>query len=98
MEIKVLKIEDKLIKFSIKSEDYTLGNLLQSALLKDKRILGAGFYISHPLSKELVFTVFFKRKSSFDREKKIILQNVEKIKKYLLNMKSQLLHEMGELN
>ena len=98
MEIKILKAEDKLVKFSIVSEDYTLGNLLQHALLEDKRILGAGFYISHPLNKELVFTVFFKRKTSFDHAKKIILQNTEKIKKYLSDIKHQLIDEIGEWN
>ena len=96
MKIKMLKIEDKLVKFSIVSEDYTLGNLLQHTLLEDKRILGAGFYISHPLNKELVFTVFFKRKTNFDHAKKIILQNVEKLKKYLLDIKHQLIDEIGE--
>lgn len=96
MEIKILKTEDKLMKFSIISEDYTLGNLLQHTLLEDKRVLGAGFYIKHPLNKELVFTVFFKRKTSFSYAKKIILQNIEKIKKYLLDIKHQLTSEMGE--
>ena len=96
MKIKILKVEDKLIKFSVASEDYTLGNLLQHVLLKDKRVLGAGFYIQHPLNKELVFTVFFKRKTSFEYAKKIILQNVEKLEKYLLDIKQRLMEEIGD--
>ena len=96
MEIKILKIEEKMIKFSVVGEDYTLGNLLQNVLLEDKRVLGAGFYISHPLSKELVFTVFFRRKTEFNTAKKIVLQNIEKIKKYLLNIKNELVNKVGE--
>ncbi len=96
MEIRVLKVEDKMIRFSIVGEDYTLGNLLQNALLEDARILGAGFFISHPLSKELVFTIYFKRKTSFKSAKKIILQNIEKIKNQLLDIKDDLVSKGGE--
>ncbi len=96
LEIKILKVEDKMVRFSVVGEDYTLGNLLQNALLDDERILGAGFYISHPLSKELVFTVYFKRKTSFKNAKKVILQNVEKIKNQLLDIKNEIVKKAGE--
>lgn len=96
MEIEILKVEDKMIRFSIKGEDYTLGNLLQNAFLADKRVMGAGFYISHPLSKKIIFTIFLKRKTNPSTAKKIIIGNVEKIKRYLLKIKSEMETQIGE--
>ena len=89
MEIKVLKFDGKILRFSVKKGDFTLGNLVQRALLDDNRILGAGFYIAHPLTMEMIFTVFFKKDVSFEEAKKIVVENTEKIKKYIVNLKNQ---------
>lgn len=86
MEVKILKKDGKVFKFSIKGGGYTIGNLLQESLLEDTRVLGAGFSISHPLTKELVFTIFFKRKTSERTARKLVLDNINKIVKYLDNL------------
>ena len=93
-KIKVIEKKERIIKISINEEDYTLGNILQSMLLKDDRLMGAGYYISHPLSKNLIVTLFFKRKTSIDRAIKILLENIEKAKKYLINIKEEYVKKM----
>ena len=35
-------------KFKIENENHTLGNLIRTYLLKDKKVLFAGYRISHP--------------------------------------------------
>lgn len=86
MEVKILEKDSKIFKFSLKGEDYTIGNLLQEFILRDPRVLGAGFSITHPLTKELVFTVFFKRKTSEKTARKVVLDNINKVVKYLDNL------------
>ncbi len=95
MEVKILEKGDKIFKFSVKGEDYTIGNLLQEFVLEDNRVLGAGFTISHPLTKELVFTIFFKRKTSEKTAKKIILDNINKVIKYLDNLNKKVNEALG---
>ncbi len=89
MEIKILKIEDKILRFSILNGDFTVGNLIQKALLDDKRILGAGFYMAHPLTKELIFTVFYKESVDHKKAKEIILEAINKIKSDLMKLKEE---------
>jgi DNA-directed RNA polymerase II subunit RPB11 len=90
MDIEIIECKEKYIKMKIKNEDHTLGNILQKALLDDERILGAGFYIPHPLHKELVFEVFFNEELPVEERKRIILENVEAAKKYILDIKERL--------
>lgn len=95
MEVKLLEGSDKVFKFSIKGEDYTIGNLLQEFILKDQRVVGAGFTISHPLTKELVFTVFFKRKTSPKTARKIVMENINKVVEYLDNLNKKVSKALG---
>jgi len=95
MEVKILEKDGKIFKFSIKGEDYTIGNLLQEFILMDERVLGAGFTISHPLTKELVFTIFFKRKTSEKTARKIVLDNINKVVKYLDNLNKKVNEALG---
>lgn len=95
--IKIIEKKDKILKIMIKGEDYTLGNILQPFLLRDNRLMGAGYYISHPLSKELVITLYFKRKTDIERAKKILLENIDKAMKYLTSVKGTFLKRMEEM-
>lgn len=89
MDIKIEKKSDKRIRLIIKDQDYTLGNLIQEALLRDKRVEGAGFYISHPLLKELILEVRFKNK--VEDPISIIIEDIEKFKGELANIKKEIL-------
>ena len=89
MKIEIIESKEKYIKLRIEEEDHTLGNILQKALLEDDRILGAGFYIPHPLRKELIFEIFFNDSTSLDEKKKIILEDIEDIKKYIERIKER---------
>jgi len=96
MDIEVIECKDKYIKIRIKDEDHTLGNILQKALLDDERILGAGFYIPHPLHKELIFEVFFNETLPIEEKKRIILEDVGVTKKYINDIKKKLKETLEE--
>jgi len=89
MNIEIIEVKDRYIKMRILGEDHTLGNIIQQALLDDDRILGAGFYIPHPLHKELIFEIFFNEKVKADEKKKIILEDLEKMKNYIEEIKEK---------
>ena len=88
MEIKIEYINKKRVRFTIKGEDYTLGNLVQEALLKNENIETAGYYITHPLSKEMLFEVRFKK--SVKNPIEIIRNSVEKLCKELIEVEKKL--------
>ena len=89
MDIKIEKKSNKRIRLILKNQDYTLGNLIQEALLRDNRIEGAGFYISHPLIKELILEVRFKEK--VENPIDIIIEDIEKFKEELSNIREEIL-------
>lgn len=43
--------------FTVNKEDHTLGNLITTQLLKDPRILFAGYKIPHPLEHKFVLRI-----------------------------------------
>ncbi|XP_039247922.1 DNA-directed RNA polymerase II subunit RPB11-a [Styela clava] len=43
--------------FTINKEDHTLGNLLRMQLLKDPKVLFAGYKIPHPLESKFILRV-----------------------------------------
>ena len=50
MKIKVLGEDSNRLEIEIADEDHTLGNLLRSKLLEDKKVRHAGYQIVHPLT------------------------------------------------
>ncbi len=50
MKVKVLHEDSNRIEIEIADEDHTLGNLLRSKLLEDKKVKHAGYQIVHPLT------------------------------------------------
>ncbi|MEM0056894.1 MAG: RpoL/Rpb11 RNA polymerase subunit family protein [Candidatus Geothermarchaeota archaeon] len=88
MKVEIQSFDNKMLRFVIKGCDYTLSNLLQFILLKDKNIQGAGFYVPHPLQREVVFTVFFKKATKWDEAKTIIMDDIRKLKEYILGIKN----------
>jgi DNA-directed RNA polymerase subunit L len=50
MAIKILKEEKNRLEVEIPKEDHTIGNLLRTALLADKRVKHAGYQVIHPLT------------------------------------------------
>jgi len=90
MDIEIIEEKNLYIKFKVKGEDYTLGNILQKALLNDKRVLGAGFYIPHPLRHEMTVEVFFNENTNSEEKKKIIIENMKNIRDFIENVKKEL--------
>ena len=43
--------------FTVNKEDHTLGNILRSQLLKDPKVLFAGYKVPHPLEHKFVLRV-----------------------------------------
>ena len=43
--------------FTLNKEDHTLGNLLNSQLLKDPKVVFAGYMVPHPLEHKVVLRV-----------------------------------------
>lgn len=84
MEVEILSQRDDKIKLRIKDEDYTLGNLLQKALLEDKRVEGAGFIAPHPLKKEIIMHIFLKKKGD---PIQVIKESIERLKKDIGDIK-----------
>lgn len=87
MEIYIEEKGRKRIRFVIKGGDYTLGNLIQEALLSDERVEGAGYHISHPLLKEMIFEIRFKK--SVKDPFAIVKEDLEKFKKGIVNIKKK---------
>jgi DNA-directed RNA polymerase subunit L len=52
MEIRVLNKTRNELKIEVAGEGHTLCNLIQKALLKDKRVDIAGYDVSHPLTSK----------------------------------------------
>lgn len=50
MKVKVLSEDSNRLEVEISDEDHTLGNLLRSKLLEDKKVRHAGYQIVHPLT------------------------------------------------
>lgn len=50
MKVKILSEATNRLEIEIADEDHTLGNLLRSKLLKDKKVKHAGYQIVHPLT------------------------------------------------
>jgi DNA-directed RNA polymerase subunit L len=50
MKVKILSEAENRLEIEIADEDHTLGNLLRSKLLKDKKVKHAGYQIVHPLT------------------------------------------------
>lgn len=88
MQVEVQSFDNKMLRFAIKGCDYTLSNLLQFILLKDRNIQGAGFYIPHPLQREVIFTVFFKKTVEWSEAKGIIMDNIRKLREYIMEIKN----------
>lgn len=85
MDIRFEVVDKRRVRFVIKEGDYTIGNLIQQALLADENVETAGYYISHPLIKDLIFEVRFKRAVKDPVE--VIRQDVERLKEGIEELK-----------
>jgi len=90
MDIEIIEVKENYLKMKILEEDYTLGNVIQKALLDDERIIGAGFYIPHPLKQEMIFEVFFKDNIPMKEWKNIIIEDIKNIREYIAKIKEKL--------
>jgi len=90
MDIKIIEIKENYLKMKVLDEDYTLGNIIQKALLDDEKIIGAGFYIPHPLKREMIFEIFFKDDVPMKDWKNIIIEDIKNIREYITKIKEKL--------
>ncbi len=88
MKVEIVKVEKGRMRLKIEGETFTFGNLLQKALLEDKRVLGAGFHQPHPFKKEIIFDVYFKDDVALDDYKAIVLESADKMYKYMSSLKT----------
>jgi DNA-directed RNA polymerase subunit L len=63
MKVKVLNITRKELKIEIEGEGHTFCNVIQKALIKDKRVELAGYDIPHPLTSNPLIYVRTKGQS-----------------------------------
>ena len=98
MDIEVIRIEKGRMRLKIKDETFTFGNILQKALMNDKRIIGAGYHQPHPFRKEIIFDIYFKEDLETDRYKDVVLEAVDEMLKYLTELKQQVLTSMEVRN
>ncbi len=63
MHVKILKRSKNELRIQIDEEGHTFCNVVQKALLEDKRVDLAGYNIPHPLTKIAVFYIRTKTRS-----------------------------------
>ncbi|CAG0884429.1 unnamed protein product [Darwinula stevensoni] len=60
-EKKIIKEQDTKVRnaaiFTINKEDHTLGNLIKTQLLKDPRVIFAGYKVPHPLEHKVILRI-----------------------------------------
>ncbi len=95
MKVEIVKVEKGRMRLKIEGETFTFGNILQKALLEDKRVLGAGFHQPHPFKKEIIFDVYFKDDVAPDDYKAIVLESAEKMYKYITSLKTAFEEVLG---
>lgn len=78
MKVKVLKKTKNELKIEVAGETHTFCNVLQKALLKDKRVDLAGYNIPHPLTASPTFYIRTKTRSKPDVALRKALKAVEK--------------------
>jgi DNA-directed RNA polymerase subunit L len=61
MELKVLEKSSKKLRFEIEGEGHTFFNLLETALLQDKQVEFAGYYVPHPLVSKTIMEIRTKK-------------------------------------
>jgi len=77
MEIKVLEESKTKAIFEIKGESHTLCNTLKEELRKDKKVLIASYFVSHPDIDEPTFSV----ETRGTTPKKALMDAVKRLKK-----------------
>ena len=79
MEIKVLEESKNRTVFEIRGESHTLCNALKEELRKDKKVVIASYFVSHPDIDEPTFTIETKgstpKKALMDATKRLKKQN-----------------------
>lgn len=78
MELKILKKTKNELKMEIDGEGHTFCNVVQKALLEDKRVDLAGYDIPHPLTAKPKFYVRTKRRSKPEAVFKHAVKEVQK--------------------
>ncbi|KAL1923407.1 uncharacterized protein VTP21DRAFT_8387 [Calcarisporiella thermophila] len=72
--------------FTIQKEDHTLGNLLRAQLLKDPKVLFAGYKVPHPLEHSFTLRVQTKGDSS---PQEALQRAIEKLIRELGHLKNR---------
>ncbi|MCW4052025.1 MAG: DNA-directed RNA polymerase subunit L [Candidatus Bathyarchaeota archaeon] len=78
MQVKVIKRSKNELKIQIDEEGHTFCNVIQKALLEDKRVDMAGYRIPHPLTKKAEFYISTKARS---KPQVVLLAAVKKVQK-----------------
>lgn len=78
MKVKILNKTKNELKMEIDGEGHTFCNVIQKALLKDKRVDLAGYDIAHPLTANPTIYVRTKRQS---KSETVLLKAVEEVQK-----------------
>ncbi len=78
MKVKVLKKTKNELEVEIAGETHTFCNVLQKALLQDKRVDMAGYNIPHPLTASPVLYIRTKTRSKPEMALERALKDVEK--------------------
>jgi DNA-directed RNA polymerase subunit L len=94
LDIKIERTGKNRLRFIVKGEDHTLGNLIQHALMEDENIESAGFHVSHPLLKEMIFEVRFKQ--GIRKPINLIAKDLERFIDKLINIKNEMLTKIGD--
>jgi DNA-directed RNA polymerase subunit L len=85
MELVVLEQGKNRLKFELKGEDHSFCNILKKELWQDKHVDISGYYVEHSLVSAPVFTV----QAKSGDPKKIVLDAVERLKKWNKDLKDQ---------
>ncbi|MCW3981436.1 MAG: DNA-directed RNA polymerase subunit L [Candidatus Bathyarchaeota archaeon] len=78
MQVKVLKRSKNELKIQIDEEGHTFCNVIQKALLEDKRVEMAGYNIPHPLTKSAVLYISTKARSKPEVVLRAAVKEVQK--------------------
>lgn len=78
MQVKILKKTKNELKIELDGEGHTLCNVIQKALLKDKRVDFAGYDIQHPLTASPVIYLRTKARSKSETILKDAAKEVQK--------------------
>jgi len=88
--IDIPKIAMNAFDFMLPDENDTLGNLLQTYLVKNDKVSFAGYDITHPLRKVLIIRLALKNNNNLENNKTVFIENITEIKKFIMELRKDL--------